>query len=162
MHFHLHWIWRRKFKSQILLGMTSWIAGPPQQLMRSSPFPWTNLIVLMKFLVTETTIPITMAGVTTAASHDNRKMTANLGRTRTTNGRTKIISHGKIRIKSHGKTIKAKVINPVTPALHCHRIKNSLFQQIAMRTCSRSSAPWLRHKLTRQSMQVAMEKKLMK
>ena len=38
---------------------------------------------------------------------------ANLGRTGTTNGRTKIASHGKIRIKSHGKTIKAKVINPV-------------------------------------------------
>ena len=26
-----------------------------------------------------------------------------------------------------------KVINPMTPALHCHRIKNSLFQQIVMK-----------------------------
>ena len=95
-----------------------------------------------------------MARVNTAASHGNRKMTANLGRTGTTNGRTEI--------KSHGKTIKAKVINPVTPVLHYHKIKNSLFQQIVMRMCSRSSAPWLRHKLTRQSNLVAMEKKLMK
>ena len=55
--------------------------------------------------------------------------------------RAEIISHGKTRIKSHGKTTKAKVINPVTPVLHCPRIKNSLFQQIVMRTCSRSSAP---------------------
>ena len=121
-----------------------------------------NLIVLMKFLVTGTTLQITMARVATGASHGNRKMMANLDRTRTTNGRTEIISHGKIRIRSHGKIIKAKVINLVTPVLHCHRIKNSLFQQIVMRTCSRSSAPWLRHKSTRQSNPVAMEKKLMK
>ena len=48
---------------QILSGMTSWIAGLPQQLMRSSPFPWMNLIVLMKFLVTGTTIRTTMARI---------------------------------------------------------------------------------------------------
>ena len=65
-----------------------------------------------------------MAGITTAASHGNRKMAANLGRTRTTNnGRTEIISHGKTGITSHGKTTRAKVINPVTPVLHCPRIK---------------------------------------
>ena len=161
MHFHLHWIWRRKFKLPILSGMTSWIAGPLQQLMRSSPFPWMNPIVLMKFLIIGI-IQITMAKVITVASHGNRKTMANLGRTRTTNGRTEIISHGKTRIKSHGKTIKAKVINPETPVLHYHKTKNSLFQQIVMRTCSRSSAPWLKHKLTRQNNQVAMEKKLMK
>ena len=83
-----------------------------------------------------------MARITTAASHGKRKMTANLGRTGTTNnGRTEIISHGKTRINSHGKTTRAKVINRVTPVLHCPRIKISLFQQIVMRTCSRSSAP---------------------
>ena len=27
------------------------------------------------------------------------------------------------------------MINLVTPVLHCHRIKNSLFQQIVMRMC---------------------------
>ena len=50
----------------------------------------------------------------------------------TTNiGRARIISHGRLKIKSHGKTIiKAKVINLATLALLCHRIKNSLFQQI--------------------------------
>ena len=95
-------------------------------------------------------------------NHGNRKMMANLGRTGTTNGKTKIISHGKTRIKSHGKTTRAKVINPVTPVLHYHKIKNSLFQQIVMRTCSRSSALWSKHKLTRQNNQVAMGKKLMK
>ena len=83
-----------------------------------------------------------MAKITTAASHGNRKMMASLGRTgKTNNGRTEIISHSKTRIKSHGKTTRAKVINPVTPVLHCPRIKNSLFQQIVMRTCFRSSAP---------------------
>ena len=142
--------------------MTSWIAGPPQQLMRSSLFPWMNPVLLMKFLVTGTTIRTRMARITTAASHGNRKMMANLSKTRTTNGRTEIISCGKTRIKSHGKTTRAKVINPVTPALLCPRIKNSLFQQIVMRTCSRSSAPWLKHKLTRQNNLVAMGKKLMK
>ena len=92
-----------------------------------------------------------------------QKMMANLGKTRTiNNGRTEIISHGKTRIKSHGKTTKTRRINPVTPVLHCHKIKNSLFQQIVMRMCSRSSAHWLKHKSTRQSSQVAMGKKLMK
>ena len=71
-----------------------------------------------------------MARATTTASHGTRKVTTHLGRTETTNGKTKIISHGKIRIKSHGKTIKAKVINLVTLVLHCLKIKNSLFQQI--------------------------------
>ena len=71
-----------------------------------------------------------------------QKTMANLGRIGTTNGRTEITSRGKTRIKSHGKTTKAKVINPVTPVLHYHKIKNSLFQQIVMRMCSRSSAPW--------------------
>ena len=56
--------------------MTSWIAGPPQQLMRSSSFPWMILVVLMKFLVIGTTIQTTMARVTTAASHGNRKTMA--------------------------------------------------------------------------------------
>ena len=48
--------------------MTSWIAGPLQQLMRSSPFPWMVLVVLMKFLVlvTGTTIQTTMERITTA------------------------------------------------------------------------------------------------
>ena len=79
------------------------------------------------------------------------KMMASPGRTGTTNnGRTEIISLGKTRIKSHGKTTRAKVINPMTPVLHCPRIKSSLFQQIVMRMCSRSSAPWLKHKSTRQ------------
>ena len=40
--------------------------------------------------------------------------------------------------------------------------QNSLFQQIVMRMCSRSSAPWSKHKLTRPNNQVAMGKKLMK
>ena len=81
--------------------------------------------------------------VTTMANHGTRKATTSHGRTETTNiGRTRIISRGKIKIKSHGKTIiKAKVINLMTLALLCHRIKNSLFQQIVMRTCFRSSAP---------------------
>ena len=103
-----------------------------------------------------------MARATTTASHGTRKVTTSLGRIETTNGKTKIISHGKIRIKSHGKTIKAKVINLMTLVLHCLKIKNSLFQQIAMKTCSRSSAPWLKLKSTRLNNQVAMEKKLMK
>ena len=60
-----------------------------------------------------------MARSTTAASHGNRKMTTNLGRTGTTNsGRKEIISHGKTKTKSHGKTTRAKMINPVTPVLH--------------------------------------------
>ena len=42
------------------------------------------------------------------------------------------------------------------------KIKNSLFQQIVMRTCSRSSAPWSKHKLTKHNIQVAMGKRLMK
>ena len=81
--------------------------------------------------------------VTTTASHGTRKVTTSRGKTETTNiGRTRIISHGKIKIKSHGKTIiKAKVINLVTLALLYHRIKNSLFQQIVMRMCFKSSAP---------------------
>ena len=37
-----------KFRLLILSGMTSWIAGPLQQLMRSSPFPWMSLVVLTK------------------------------------------------------------------------------------------------------------------
>ena len=71
------------------------------------------------------------------------KVTTSHGRTETTNiGRIKIIGRGKIKIKSHGKTIiKAKVINLATLALLCHRIKNFLFQQIVMKTRSRSSAP---------------------
>ena len=134
-----------------------------QQLMKSSLIPWMNLVVLTKFrlflvLVTGTIIQIIMARVTTTASHGNRKVTASLGRTETTNnGRTKIISRGKIRIRSHGKTTKIKVINLVTL-----KIKNSLFQQSVMKMCSRSSAPWSKHKLTRQNNQVATEKKLMK
>ena len=129
--------------------------------MRSSPFPWMNLMVLTKFLVIGTILQITMARITTVASHGNRKTTANLGRTGTTNkGRTEIISHGKTKIKSHGKTTRAKVINPVTPVLHCPRIKSSLFQQIVMRMCSRSSAPWSKHKLTKQNNQVAMGKEI--
>ena len=143
--------------------MTSWIAGPLQQLMRSSPFHWMSLMVLTKFLVIGTTIQIIMARITTAASHGNRKVMASLGRTGTTNNsRTEIISNGKTRIKSHGKTTRAKVINPTTPVLHCPRIKNSLSPQIVMRTCSKSSAPWSKHKLTRQNSQVAMGKRLMK
>ena len=102
-------------KIQIALFLTLWIAGLPQQLMKSSLIPWMNLMLLTKFhlvLVTETIIPIIMARVTTAASHGTRKVTTSHGRTETTNiGRTKIISHGKIRIKSHGKTTKIKVIN---------------------------------------------------
>ena len=35
---------------------------------------------------------------------------------------------------------KAKMLNPVTSVLHCLKIKNSLFQQIVMKMCSRSSA----------------------
>ena len=92
-----------------------------------------------------------------------QKNNANLGRTGTTNNsRTEIISHGRTRTKSHGKTTREKVINPVTPVLHCLRIKNSLFQQIVMRMCSRSSAPWSKHKLTKQNNQVTMGKRLMK
>ena len=124
-----------------------------------------NLVLLMKFrliLVTETIIPIIMARATTMASHGTRKVTTSHGRTETTNVKTRIISLGKIRIKSHGKTTKIKVINLVTLVLHCHKIKNSLFQQIVMRTCSRSSAPWLKLKSTRQNNQVAIQKKLMK
>ena len=52
--------------------------------------------------------------------------------------------------------------NPMTPVLHGHKIKNSLFQQIVTRMCSRSSAPWSKHKLTKQNNQVAMGKRLMK
>ena len=85
MHFCLHWIWRRKFKLLILSGMTSWTAGPPQQLMRCSPFPFKSPVVLMKFLITETIIQITIARTTMVASHGNRKMTTNLGKTETTN-----------------------------------------------------------------------------
>ena len=36
---------------------------------------------------------------------------------------------------------KSKDDKPLTPVLHCPKIKNSLFQQIVMRMCSRSSAP---------------------
>ena len=67
--------------------------------MRSSLSPWKNLVVLMKFLVIGI-IQTTMAKITTAARHGNRKMMANLGRTGTTNnGRTEIISHGKNKDK---------------------------------------------------------------
>ena len=116
MHFHLHWIKRRKSKLLTLSGMTLWIAGLPQQLMKSSLIPLMNLVLLMKFhliLVTGTIIQMVMVRVTTTASHGTRKVTISLGKIETTNGKTKIISHGKIRIKSHGKTIKAKVINLV-------------------------------------------------
>ena len=92
-----------------------------------------NLIVLMKFLVLVigTIIQTTMARITTAASHGNRKMTANLGKTRTiNNGRTEIISHGRTKTRNHGKTTRARRKNPVTPVLHCCKIRNSLFQQI--------------------------------
>ena len=131
--------------------------------MRSSLFPWRSPIVLMRFLITETIIRITMATITMAASHGNRKMTTNLGRTGTTNnGRTEIINHGKTKTRSHGKATRAKMINPMTPVLHCLKIKNSLFQQIVMRTCSRSSAPWSKHRLTKQNNRVAMGKRLMK
>ena len=61
-----------------------------------------NPVVLMKFLIIGI-IQITMAKVTTAASHGNRKMTANLGRTGTTNGKTEITSRGKTRIKVMAK-----------------------------------------------------------
>ena len=145
--------------------MTLQIAGILQQLMKSSLFPWMNLVLLMKFhqiLVTGTIIQMVMARATTMASHGTRKVTTSLGRTETTNGKTKIISHGKIRIKSHGKPTKIKMINLVTLVSHCLKIKNSLFQQIVMRMCSRSSAPWLKHKLTRLNNQVAIRKKLMK
>ena len=57
---------------------------------------------------------------------------------------------------------KSKDDKPVTPVLHCLKIKNSLFQQIVMRTCSRSSAPWSKHKLTKQNNWVTMGKRLMK
>ena len=73
-------------------------------------------MLLTKFhlvLVTETTIPIIMARVTTAASHGTRKVTTNCGRAETTNiGKIKIISCGKIRIKSHGKITKNKSDKP--------------------------------------------------
>ena len=59
------------------------------------------------------------------------------------------------------ETTRAKRRNPMTPVLHCHKIKNSLFQQIVMRTCFRSSAPWSKHKSTKQNNQVAMGKRLM-
>ena len=36
--------------------------------------------------------------------------------------------------RSHGRTTKAKMINPVTPVSHCPKIKNSLSQQIVMKT----------------------------
>ena len=135
----------------------------PQQLMRSSPFPWRSPVVLMKFLITETIIQITMARTTTATSHGNRKMTTNLGRTGTTNnGKTEIINHGKTKTRSHGRTTKTKMINPMTPVLHSLKIKNSLFQQIVMKTCSRSFAPWSKHRLTKQNNQVAMGKRLMR
>ena len=76
-----------------------------------------------------------------SASHGNRKTMASLGRTGTTNnGRTEIISHGRTKTRSHGRTTRAKRRNPMTPVLPCHKIKNSLFQQIVMRTCFRSSA----------------------
>ena len=131
--------------------------------MRSSPFPWRSPMVLMKFLITETIIQTTMARTTMAASHGNRKMTTNHGRTGTTNnGKTEIINHGKTRTRSHGRTTKAKMINPVTPVSHCLKTKNSLSQQIVMKTCSRSSAPWSKHRLTKQNNRVAMGKKLMR
>ena len=145
--------------------MTSWITGLLQWLMKSSPSPWMNLMLLTKFhliLVTGTIIQMVMARTTTTASHGTRKVTTSHGRTETTNGKTRIISHGKIRIKSDGKTIKAKVINLVILVLHCLKIKNSLFQQIVMKMCSRPSAPWLKLKSTRLNNQAAMEKKLMK
>ena len=54
----------------------------------------------------------------------SKKPWANLGKTRTiNNGRTVIISHGKTRIKSHGKTTRTRRINPMTPVLHCRKIK---------------------------------------
>ena len=116
----------------------------------------------MKFLITETIIPITMARATMAASHGNRKTTTSLGRTGTTNnGRTEI-NHGKTKTRSHGKTTRAKMINLMTPVLHCLKTKNSLFQQIVMRTCFRLSAPWSKHRLTKQNNQVAMGNRLMK
>ena len=82
--------------------------------------------------------------VTTMASHGTKEATASHGRTETTEiGRIRIVGRGKIKIKSHGKAIiKTKVINLVTLALLCHRIKNSLFQWIVMKTHSRSFAPW--------------------
>ena len=113
-----------------------------------------------------------MPRIATAASHDNRKMMANHWQNRDNkqwqnrdkkswqNKDKKLSWHGKIRIKSHGKTTRAKVINPETPVLHCPKIKNSLFQQIVMRTCSRSSAPWLKCRSTRQSNQAAMGKEI--
>ena len=66
-----------------------------------------------------------MARTATTASHGNRKMTmVSLGRTETTsNAKTEIINHGKTRIRSHGRTTKAKMINPMTPVLHCLKIK---------------------------------------
>ena len=107
--------------------------------MKSSLIPWMKVVLLTKFhliLVTGPVIQIIIPRVTTMANHGTRKATTGHGRTETTNiGRTRIISHGRIKIKSHGKTIiKAKVINLTTLALLCHRIKNSLFQQIVMRT----------------------------
>ena len=78
------------------------------------------------------------------------------------NGRTEIISHGRTKTRSHGRTTRAVRRNPGTPVLHCHKIKNSLFQQIVMRTCFRSSAPWSKHKSTKQNSQVAMGKRLTK
>ena len=143
--------------------MASWTAGPLQQLMRSSPFPWRSPIVLMKFLITESIIQITMARTTMAASHGNRKMTTSNGKTEIINhGKTEIINHSKTRITSHGKTTKAKTINPMTPVLHCLKIKSFLFQWIVTKMCSRSSVPWSKHRLTKQNNRVAMGKRLMK
>ena len=65
-----------------------------------------------------------MARPTMAVSCGNRKMTTSHGRTGTTNNdRTEIISHGKTKTRSHGKTTRAKRINPMTPVLHCLKIK---------------------------------------
>ena len=123
-------------------GMTSWIAGLLQQLMKSSLTPWMKLMLLMKFRLI--LVPGTIIQkVTTMASHGTKEATAGHGRTETTKiGRIRIVGRGKIKIKSHGKTIiTTKVINLATLALLCHRIKNSLLQQIVMKTRSRSSAP---------------------
>ena len=66
--------------------MTSWIAGPPQQLMRSSPFPWMNLIAINKILSSSSyrNNNLNNHGKNNynATSHGNRKVTmANLGKT---------------------------------------------------------------------------------
>ena len=104
-----------------------------------------------------------MARTTMAASHGTRKMTTNFGRRGTTNnGKIEIINHGKTGTRSHGRTTKAKMINPMTPVSHYLKIKNSLFQQIVTKMCSRSSAPWSKHRLTKQNNRVAMGKRLMR